>query len=297
MTTLLLDVGNTRIKWALWEGKINAEQSVSLSHHDSLSHRELGRLLQIWQNLPTPTHIFGACVAQEGLKQRIETTIKMRWGNAVYSEWLISRAQCSGLSSQYDDPKQLGIDRWLSALAAWKQTQSACLIVNIGTAMTVDAVDHKGHFLGGLIVPSIEAMKDGLLRHAPMLKRHIPVSTEDAPQLPNTEQLLPFPTNTTSAIEAGLWRALSGAIIEQYERLKTHLNTIQPIKVWLSGGSAEELIRLLPMQQTFLVKDLVLQGAVWQAIELHGTNAQKSREENTSDSFLKEEMTIPKSPL
>jgi type III pantothenate kinase len=268
MTTLLLDVGNTRIKWAIWEGKIGLEHAVPLEHHDFLPHKDLGRLLQIWQNIPQPTHVFGACVAQEGLRQRIETTIKMRWGNAVYSEWLTSLPHCSGLISHYNDPRQLGIDRWLSALAAWKQSQSACLIVNIGTAVTVDAIDHTGHFLGGIIIPGIEAMRDGLGKRAPMLKRHTPQTIEEGSLQPVTAHFTDFPTHTDDAIEVGLWRALSGAVREQYDRLKIHLNNLQGIRIWVSGGSAEQLLPLLP-NHSVLVHDLVLQGAVWQALELH----------------------------
>jgi len=282
MTTLLLDVGNTRVKWAIWDGKIGSDQQVLLSHHDHLFHRDLGRLLQIWQTLPTPSHVFGACVAQEGVRQRIETAVKMRWGNNVYSEWFSPLAHCSGLTCDYTDPHQLGIDRWLSALAAWKQSQSACLIVNIGTAMTVDAIDQNGHFLGGLIVPGIEAMRDGLFRRAPMLKRHSVSATEET-TLPTavTARFTDFPLNTDDAIEIGLWRALSGAVLEQHERLQTHIGQRCHVDIWVSGGSAQRLTPLLPSSST-VVLDLVLQGAVWQALELHRATSDTPSSDNTT---------------
>jgi type III pantothenate kinase len=274
-TTLLLDIGNSRLKWAIWEGKIDSDQHVLLSHHDHLFNKDLGRLLQIWQNLPVPDHVFGSCVAQEGVKQRIETAIKMRWGNMVYTEWLTALPHCAELRSSYTDPQQLGVDRWLAALSAWKQSQSACLVINIGTAMTVDAVDMNGCFLGGLILPGIEAMRDGLFRRAPALKRFSSTLLEETLPGAISARFSDFPTCTEEAIEVGLWRALSGAILEQHDRLQQHIGTARNMDIWISGGHAQHLLPLLPTT-AIAVDDLVLQGAVWQALELHRATASTS---------------------
>ena len=275
MTTLLLDIGNTRIKWAIWEGKIDSDRRVLLDHHDYLFHKDIGKLLQIWQNIPVPSHVFGACVTQEGIRQRVETAVKMRWGNAVYSEWLTPLNECSSLKCGYENPQQLGIDRWLSAIAAWKQAQSACLVVNSGTALTVDAISDQGKFLGGIVVPGIEAMREGLFKRAPTLRRHSSAITDDYIATAYADMIIDFPTNTDSAIETGLWRALSGAVHEQHDRLLAYCGRQTPISIWLAGGNAERLASLLAVPYK-IVHDLVLQGSAWQAIHLHTSNQSSS---------------------
>jgi type III pantothenate kinase len=118
---------------------------------------------------------------------------------------------------------------------------NACLVVNCGTATTIDVLSAQGEFLGGLIIPGIELMQSSLYGATAGL-RHMPGNYES------------FPRSTQNAIFSGSVQATCGAIQRQYELLKAN-----HAQIVLSGGAAEELLGHLNMP-IFRVEDLVLHG-------------------------------------
>jgi type III pantothenate kinase len=148
--------------------------------------------------------------------------------------------QC-GVSNYYALPDQLGTDRWAALIAAWHRVGSAVLVVNCGTATTIDALSDQGEFMGGLILPGIALMQRNLVAQAAQLEHGEGVYQA-------------FPRNTADAILSGALQATCGAIQRQYALLED-----ERVPVLLTGGSASAVWELLPLPLLPVV-DLVLQG-------------------------------------
>lgn len=225
---LLLDVGNTRLKWRLLsDGAIVQEGGLALADINS----------DLWADMPSPPKIFGSCVAAQSVQDQLNTLCGQRW--QLSPEWLKVEATCAGLTNSYDIQK-LGPDRWAAVIAAFHRVKGAVIVVSAGTAITVDAVTAQGHYLGGLIVPGIHLMRQAL--------------AEKTARLPLADGAFSnFPTQTVDAIYAGSIDAACGAI----ERLARRLGVNVPCV--LSGGDAPLLASQLPLE-VICVDNLVLDG-------------------------------------
>lgn len=209
---LLLDVGNSRCKWAL-------VQDGAWLHQGAVGNTEWSALRQALSALPPPGRILVSNVAGTAMAQRLR---------AVCAEWQCplefvkaSAGQC-GVRNGYQQPEQLGSDRWAALIAAWQHVQGACLVVNCGTATTVDALSAKGEFLGGLILPGVSLMRRSL-------------ATNTAQLAEEQGSLQDFPRNTADAIHSGMLRATAGAIRHQFDLLRAREGTVRCL---IDGGSA-----------------------------------------------------------
>jgi type III pantothenate kinase len=122
-----------------------------------VANTEIGTLaLRDWHNLPPPIRVVGVNVAGEAARVRLEAQLA-RW--RIAPEWLTAGEAACGVQNRYARPAQLGADRWASLCAARRRSLAddlfppACVVVNAGTAVTVDALDADGVFRGGLILP------------------------------------------------------------------------------------------------------------------------------------------------
>jgi type III pantothenate kinase len=160
------------------------------------------------------------------------------------------------VTNRYEKPSQLGPDRWASLVAARRRAlddprgSSACIVVNAGTAVTIDALDVDGVFQGGLILPGIRLMIDALAEKTAALK--VPLGT-----------YAHFPTSTSDAIYAGAIHAICGAV--ELLRLKVRYEDA-PVRVFLSGGTARQVAPYVsdPLE---VVDNLVLEGVLLLASE------------------------------
>ena len=234
---LAIDAGNSRIKWGWHDGDAWLKSGAA-------AHAEILSLRNAWQALPPPQTVVIANVAGEKIRPLLEPVLS---GFNAKTHWVESRAVQCGVRNGYDAPVQLGADRWAAAIAAWHLCRQACIIVNAGTAVTVDALSHDGVFLGGLILPGTSLMREALAQ--------------------NTELKFPrgrfrrFPANTADAIESGILQALLGAV----ERMRAALGG--EATCLLSGGATLELApHLNPPAK--VVDNLVLEGLVLIAGEL-----------------------------
>jgi type III pantothenate kinase len=146
----------------------------------------------------------------------------------------------------YDNPARLGCDRWAALVAARRREPGPCLVVTVGTAMTVDALSGKGEFLGGLIVPGPALMLQALVGNTGQLG-------------PEAGTWRAFPANTADAMTSGALTALAGAAAQQRQRLQER-EGVAPALL-LSGGGATLLKSLLP-GPVVEVDNLVLEGLV-----------------------------------
>jgi type III pantothenate kinase len=232
---LLLDVGNSRCKWARIE---NGEWT----HKGVADNAECLALQRNFDVLSAPSRIIISNVGGDAMAQRLRN-ICSKW--PVPMEFVLARKMQCGVSNAYDDPARLGSDRWAALIAAWQHFGHACLVVNCGTATTVDALSDAGEFLGGLIVPGVTLMQQSLLHNAAQLQAM-------------DGSVLDFPRNTADAIHSGIVRATAGTIEHQYALLKS-CGSAATIACVLSGGAAGQIQKYLGMPVKH-VDNLVLEG-------------------------------------
>jgi type III pantothenate kinase len=232
---LAIDAGNTRIKWGLWEDRGFVAQGSILTPRAA----ELPDALHM---LPRAEFAIGSNVAGATVRAAIEAALSP-WRLPV--SWIVSMASQRGVISRYENPAQLGTDRWAALVGARARCSGACVVVNAGTAVTVDALTAQGVFLGGLILPGLELMA-----------RSLAAGTADLPLQPGRFQ--PFPVNSVDAIRSGALQAIAGAV----DRM-IHLLTAQdaPTQLLLSGGAAETIAPILAREYV-LAPALVLEGLV-----------------------------------
>jgi type III pantothenate kinase len=239
---LVLDSGNSRLKWGLHGPRGWIIQGV-------VPNQELAKLaLRDWQNLQRPARVVGVNVAGEAARVRVEGQIA-RWRIPV--EWLTPGREAAGVVNGYVNPAQLGADRWASLVAARRRVLDAeappppCVVVNVGTAVTVDALDADGVFRGGLILPGLALMLQSLADRTAGLKV-APGRFDD------------WPTSTPDALYSGAMHAICGAI--ELMRVKLVRDGVA-VNCFLSGGAAHEVApHLAPPLE--VVDNLVLEGVL-----------------------------------
>lgn len=219
MIALLLDAGNSRLKWALYDQQ---ERLVG----DAVDYPQLGQLGLVWKRLPSPHKILACNVAGPVVRGQITKLLEPQ-----PIEWLRASPALAGVCNHYREPQQLGADRWAALIGARGLAPDDDLIVAVaGTALTVDTLTRDGDFLGGIIVPGLALMRKALAK-----------GTADL-GLPDG---LPagFPRTTGEAIVNGALAAMAGAIRQQQQQLEAFRQ--QPATVILSGGDAPHLRSLL----------------------------------------------------
>lgn len=231
---LAIDAGNTRIKWGLHDGSAwKTLGAIATSGSPTLSQA---------LRLALPAEkVIASNVA--GAKVRADIARCMDAGAEI--TFIQSESRQLGVENGYRDPGQLGTDRWAALIAAHHAGERGHkLVVNAGTALTIDALTADGYFLGGLIVPGPALMRHSLDRGTAGLRL-------------TDGTLQDFPGSTPDAITSGAIQAAAGAV----ERL-AHLMAARgcpPGRIILSGGAAAEIAGCLPIPTT-LYQNLVLDG-------------------------------------
>jgi type III pantothenate kinase len=232
---LAVDAGNTRIKWGVHDGDAWRDTG-SIPTGESAGLYEALR-----SSLPADLAIVSNVAGPE-VKANIEAACaKAETGVTVIQ----ARREQLGVASGYRDPLQLGSDRWAALIAAHHGPEPVHkLVVNAGTALTVDALTADGKFLGGLIVPGPSLMRRSLDRGTAGLRL-----TEG--------ELREFPESTPDAVTSGAIQACVGAIARLAGLMAAR--GCPPGRIILSGGAAQEIAQSLPIPFT-LRESLVLDG-------------------------------------
>jgi len=164
---LLIDAGNSRVKWALLES--NGRRQAGGFFDRQWSPEAEAPLLADWHPLPTPVGIWMSNVAGDAVAARIKALLARQWPTSVVHQIRSCATQC-GIVNHYLTPSQLGSDRWAGMIGARADYPGeALLIATLGTATTLDAVDADGHFVGGLIAPGWTLMMRSLGEHTAQL--------------------------------------------------------------------------------------------------------------------------------
>ncbi len=235
---LLVDSGNSRLKWALMEaGMSGPVRSVP-------GGRELtpARLDEAWAALPVPDSVWIANVAGDEAAACLRAWIHRRWRQEA--RFVRSQAQAHGVRNGYRDPARLGVDRWLALVAARHRHPLPACVVDCGTALTLDVLDADGRHHGGLICPGRALMRRSLVQGTAQV---------EAAEV-RTDAVLG--DHTATAVALGVAAALSGLLETTLARLQRRWPGLQ---VLLTGGDAVWLARNLS-RPARLAPDLVLQG-------------------------------------
>lgn len=233
---LVVDAGNTRIKWGVHDGRGWIAQGF-------VPTAESASIGKAWEGAPRAVRCIASNVAGAEVAGNLE-----RACGPLGMELRVIRSQASqlGVTNGYRDPSQLGSDRWAALIAAHRAARGHKLVVTAGTALTIDALTAEGQFLGGLIVAGPALMRRALDRGTAGLRL-----TEGTFQ--------DFPGNTPDAITSGAIQACTGAVERMQDAMAAR--GTPPDRVILSGGAAGEIAGHLPLAHD-IHENLVLDGLV-----------------------------------
>ncbi len=232
---LLLDVGNSRVKWAL------VRQPEEWVAEGTCMHDEADSLLGEWDRFPQPARVIGCNVAGQG---RVHDLYAYWQSRNVPVRWMQAAQECAGVRNLYERPEQLGNDRWAALVGAWARIRGACLVVSAGTAVTIDALNARGEFLGGMILPGKRLMQAALVAGTHALQDM-------------GGQTVDFPRNTADAASTGIATALACTVQKAYQRL-TATDAKSPSCI-LTGGDADWLAGQLQFG-AIIAPRLILEG-------------------------------------
>ena len=234
---LELDVGNSRIKWR----RMSADRSETLSRGINLDEDEF---FVEQGNYGVPSRFLMGSVADKRLTKRISKWSETQWSISPLEAQV--RRVCGGVKINYADVSRLGVDRWLAMLGAFDRSKGPCIVVDSGTAFTLDILNQDGVHLGGYILPGLRSMKESLT-----------CKTGVRLQAKALEPCLELGNSTDEAVINGGLAALVALIEKKIEELSK--SGCDP-KVYLTGGDADFFVRQMDFPALELDMDLVLDG-------------------------------------
>jgi len=250
---LLIDAGNTRVKWALLSAATyvgGGFDPALLGKWDAsgvVEREALGKLVDAWRGRQV-TRVLMSNVAGEGMRGQLDQLLLRAFGaRPIAIQWFRPAPQLAGVRNGYRNPLQLGADRFASAIGAHALYPDEALIVaTCGTATTIDAITPDGVFLGGMILPGLGLMASSLAKN-----------TAQLPQVGSRVEIVtPFADNTNDAIVSGCVAAQTGAISQA---LAAHGERYGQVRCILSGGAGRMLAPHLS-HPSVEIDNLVLMG-------------------------------------
>ena len=233
MSVALIDIGNSRIKWG-----IAGDEGVSAIRAVTRAAAVESEYVPLLNSFPAEvSRIVAANVAGSTLAEGLGAAAHDRFNIDI--EFLRSRAQFGGLSNAYAKPGTLGVDRWAAMLGVIAAGAGAALVVDAGTACTIDRIDENGVHRGGMILPGAGMMENALLSRTADI-RFRREQLED-PTTPGEF----FASNTPLAVQNGCLQAIVGAITRSYDTLQ---KSTRSASFWITGGDAPSLLPHLPAE-------------------------------------------------
>ncbi len=202
---LLIDIGNSRVKWAFARGsRIESGEPFLTRPHEV--HNDF---LRFWSHEPAPRQVMVANVAGAEIAAELEAWTLQRWRLAP--GFAQSQAQAYGVSNGYESPEKLGVDRWVALVGARQIFKDPVCIADCGTAITLDVMDGRGRHLGGLIAPGLSLIRHALTQGTRGLKG---VALQRPDELAR---------ETAAAIAGGALSAAAGLIERTWRKAAGHL--------------------------------------------------------------------------
>jgi len=257
---LTIDAGNTRTKWAVFN------QQGEITHfgaciNSALAAADLG---------PDALGYERAIISNVAGNAHAQLLTGKLAACKTPAQWISSSRQAANVFNTYSEPATLGTDRWAALIAAWDIQHAPCVVVNAGTAVTIDALmprgqhasphqtEHgaQGEFAGGMILPGLGLMQSSLGQATAQLPKN-----DNVNNAANNAAVDIFARSTSQAIYAGALNAISGAIEHMADAVETRCG--QKALVILSGGDAACIKSSLGntvANRAIIVDNLVLQG-------------------------------------
>lgn len=228
---LLIDIGNSRIKWCLYNSVENEFGIEGAMLHDKA---ELPALFsESWGHLDKPDRVVISNVSGQQLAESMDAWFEKTW--QMKTEYVETEAFSFGVSNAYSDYQELGVDRWMAIIAAWQRFQQggkAVCVVDCGTATTIDGISASGQHLGGFIIPGYTTMQEMLVNN-----------TSD---IELAKKILPS-INFSSSTEEGVKSGCYLATISTIDRVVTTMQDDygKQVNCIITGGNAELVIEQL----------------------------------------------------
>lgn len=238
MTILLIDIGNSCVKWAIL-------QDGEILHGSSYNYSVSGIALDWIANFAsTPQAVYMISVGHESVELQLDSACRVQWG--LQPIHLHTGSCCAGVSNGYVSPLTLGIDRWAAMIGAYQLVRSAVLVIDCGTACSVDVVNERGRHLGGALIPGLQLMRQSLQVGTAGID--ITVDTGNVPLLG---------VSTSGCVRLGINEALLGFIARMEQHAIAQVGS--QVVVMITGGGAPELLPFLPPHVRF-EHNLVFRG-------------------------------------
>ena len=245
---LLVDVGNSSVKWSLIN-KVAMDDLSGMSQQLYPEKINISFFIKCWESLPRPEKVVVSCVANKHVCQALEQACEQLW--AIQAERIISVKEGFRLVNAYDQPSDLGSDRWCAMIGAFHELDSDFIVVSCGSAITIDVVKslgnhHSGKHIGGYILPGLTMMKKSLGTHTANVKVDLTLS-----------QSALTPSNTTrGCVDSAVYLSVVKLIEAVFEQQAKQAKNMQCL---LTGGDAALVAELLSIK-CVMIPDLVLRG-------------------------------------
>jgi type III pantothenate kinase len=223
---LLVDAGNSAIKWAFNRGGELLGSDRFVYRGDDISRQ----LTRCWGSLQPPAGVYVANVAGKHMGKTLTDWARQQWSQTP--AFVGSSAAACGVRNAYSDPETLGVDRWAALIGAHHHTRGAVCIVDCGTAITLDLLLASGQHQGGLILPGIEMLKRALLEDTAEVRSSAEVQAAGV-----------IASSTGAAVHGGAVYMAVAAI----DRIISDIAVIheQDFEVVITGGDAGTILTLL----------------------------------------------------
>lgn len=222
---LVVDVGNTQTVLGLYEGEdlvhdFRIESSKNRTHDEY--HVLLRSLLEVAEveRDEVEAAILGSVVP--AITETLERAVSLAFG---FAPLVVGPGIKTGMPILYENPREVGADRIVNAVAAYAIVEGAVIVVDFGTATTFDVVSPKGEYLGGVIAPGIRISADALFSHAAKLPR---VEVAKPPRVVGR--------NTIHSMQSGIVFGYVGLVDGMVERIRVELG--YELTVLATGGLA-----------------------------------------------------------
>lgn len=238
---LLIDIGNSSLKWtSLSKGTLGASQKFGYTREELAVQLDTQ-----WRKITKPKHILVANVAGQDVSDILQQWTQQRWN--IAPDFITAEPEAHGVINAYINPERLGTDRWLAIIAAHHNYEGNVIVLDCGTALTIDAISNEGKHLGGLIIPGLTLMRQSL------------VSGTDGIQLRTTlpGEVSLLACDTEGAVMGGTLYAMVAIIDRIIHDLEHHFS--EKATLILTGGDATTLLPLLAHRYNYQ-PDLVLHG-------------------------------------
>lgn len=240
---LTVDIGNSRVKWALWRADKIVERGVATYTVEN----DPDVFAELFSTMGKPVCIFAVCVAVNKLSYGLSEWCEQHWRLGV--EFLKTQKQFRHIINGYKNPAQHGADRWASVVASHQLCPgSSVCVVNAGTAITFDLINKDGRHLGGYILPSYVTMHKALQMDTANVKSVFELSFNESG----------VPDNTSDGVNQGLHKLLQAGIREICQFAM--LNMESPMQIIISGGFAKTILSYPDMPKMLHQPDLVMHG-------------------------------------